>query len=409
MVALGVLILVPLYAQSLAQPPDYVAEGMKALGANQPAAAEPLFRKALEANPFDLQANFNLALVLGMENKDSEAVAAWRKTLGLKPGLYEAELNLGILLIRDHQPGDALSLLKEATDAKPAEFRPHFYYGQALFAAGQFAEAEMQLQAAVTANPKSAAANLGLARSLLKQEKFADAEASFRAAAASDPSFHNALLELAAEYDRTGHSAEAIAILREFPSNPMASKRMAELLVASGNAKAAIPALEATVAQTPTTKNQMALIDAYRDAGMRDKMLAQLKIATESDQQNYDLHMSYGRNLRDQRQFRPAAGQFQAAANLMPDSVEALNELAGVLILAEEYDAGLAALDRVHALGKEIPGDFYLRAITLDKLRRNKPALEAYKQFLAVAGGKYPDDEFRARQRVLLLQRELGK
>lgn len=409
MVAMGVLILVPLYAQSLAQPPDYLAQGMQALDANQPAAAEPLFRKALEANPSDLQANFNLALVLGMENKDPEAVAAWRKTLELKPGLYEADLNLGILLIRDHQPGDALLLLKEASDAKPSEFRPHFYYGQALFDAGQFSEAETQFRTAITANPKSAPANLGLARSLLKQEKFADSEASFRAAAAIDPSFHNALLELAAEYDRTGHSAEAISILRDFPSNPTASKRMAELLVASGNAKAAIPALEATVAQTPTTKNQMALIDAYRDAGMHDKMLAQLKIASDSDPQNFDLHMSYGRNLRDQRQFRAAAAQFQAAANLRQDSVEALNELAGVLILAEEYDAGLAALDRVHALGKEIPGDFYLRAITLDKLRRNKPALEAYKQFLAMAGGKFPDDEFRARQRVIILQRELGK
>lgn len=409
MVAMGVLILVPLYAQSMAQPPDYNAQGLKALDANQPAVAEPLFRKALEANPSDLQANFNLALVLGMENKDAEAVAAWRKTLELKPGLYEADLNLGILLIRGHQPGDALPLLKEAAGAKPSEFRPHFYYGQALFDAGQFTEAEAEFRAALAANPKSAGANLGLARSLLKQQKFPESETAFRAAAALDPSFHNSLLELAAEYDRTGHSAEAIAILREFPSNPTASKRMAELLVASGNAKDAIPTLEATVAQTPTTKNQMALIDAYRDAGMRDKMLAQLKIATESDPQNFDLHMSYGRNLRDQRQFRAAAGQFQAAARLRPDSAEVLNELAGVLILAEEYDAGLAALDRVHALGKDIPGDFYLRAITLDKLRRPKPALEAYKQFLAVAGGKYPDDEFRARQRVIILERELGK
>jgi tetratricopeptide (TPR) repeat protein len=406
---MGVLILVPLYAQSLAQPPDYLAQGMKALDANQPAVAEPLFRKALDANPSDLPANFNLALVLGMENKDSDAVAAWRKTLELKPGLYEADLNLGILLTRDHQPDDALPLLKEAAEAKPSEFRPRFYYGEALFDAGQFADAESQFRAAITANPKSAGADLGLARSLLKQEKFADAEAGFRAAATLDPSFRNALLELAAEYDRTGHSEEAIAILREFPNNPTASKRMAELLVATGNAKGAIPALEATVAQTPTTKNQMALIDAYRDAGMLDKMLAQLKIATESDPENFELHMSYGRNLRDHHQYRAAAAQFQGAARLKPDSVEAMNELAGVLILAEEYDAGLAALDRVHALGKEIPGDFYLRAITLDKLRRDKPALAAYKQFLAAAGGKYPDDEFRARQRVIILERKLGK
>ncbi|HVW10615.1 MAG TPA: tetratricopeptide repeat protein, partial [Bryobacteraceae bacterium] len=138
---LGVLILLPLYAQSPAPPPDSLAQGLKALDANQPAAAESLFRKALEANPSDLQANFDLALVLGMEHKDADAVAAWRKTLELKPGLYEAELNLGILLTRDHQPGDALPLLKQAADAKPSEFRTRFYYGQALFDAGEFADA----------------------------------------------------------------------------------------------------------------------------------------------------------------------------------------------------------------------------------------------------------------------------
>jgi cytochrome c-type biogenesis protein CcmH/NrfG len=41
--------------------------------------------------------------------------------------------------------------------------------------------------------------------------------------------------------------------------------------------------------------------------------------------------MRYGRALRDQHQFIPAANQFAAAAKLQPDSKEAWNELAGVL------------------------------------------------------------------------------
>ena len=51
----------------------------------------------MDADPADIQAQFNLALVLGMEGKDTEAIAVYRKTLELKPALYEADLNLGII------------------------------------------------------------------------------------------------------------------------------------------------------------------------------------------------------------------------------------------------------------------------------------------------------------------------
>jgi hypothetical protein len=48
-----------------------------------------------------------------------------------------------------------------------------------------------------------------------------------------------------------------------------------------------------------------------------------------------------------------------------------------------------------------------MRAITLDKMRQLKPALEAYEQFLAVSQGKHPDQEFQARQRVRIIRHQL--
>ena len=114
--------------------------------------------------------------------------------------------------------------------------------------------------------------------------------------------------------------------------------------------------------------------------------------------------MELGRALRDQRKFAAAAGQFTAAAKLRPDSVKAWNELASALVINENYAECLAALDHVRALGQEVPGDFYFRALSLDRLRRLKPAVEAYQQFLAVAGGKFPDQEFLARQRIRILE-----
>jgi len=70
---------------------------------------------------------------------------------------------------------------------------------------------------------------------------------------------------------------------------------------------------------------------------------------------------------------------------------------------------GLAALDRVHALGAETAGHYYLRAITLDRLQRSKEALEAYNKFLAASQNVNPDQEFIARQRVKVLEKELGR
>src|SRR3954462_13599892 len=108
----------------LLQTPDYTADGLKALDENKVETAAQLFAKAVEADPKDYGAHFNLALAYSLLGKDSEGVAEYRKALELKPGLYEAELNAGILLMRQKNPADALPLLAQAAEQKPDEFRP---------------------------------------------------------------------------------------------------------------------------------------------------------------------------------------------------------------------------------------------------------------------------------------------
>jgi tetratricopeptide (TPR) repeat protein len=391
-----------------APPPDSLGEGLRALDANQPAVAEALLRQAVAADPGDFAVHFNLALALSLQSKDAEAIAELRRTLEIKPGLYEADLNLGILLLRGKQPGAALPPLKEAADLKPKESRPNLFLAQALFETADFAAAESHYRAAAEADPKSAGAELGLARSLVKQSKLPDAAGHFSAAASLDPRFRDALLELASEYENSRQASAAMAIYRQFPENAEAKRRLAQLLLDNGDA-AAIPGLEESVRANPSPANRLALADAYRLAKEPDKVVEQLQLAVASDPSNYDIRMDLGRVLRDQRKFAAAAGQFAAAAKLRPHSVKAWNELATALVINENYAEGLAALDRVRALGQEVPGDYYFRALSLDRLRQLKPAVEAYQQFLAIAGGKFPDQEFLARQRIRILENELRK
>lgn len=388
---------------------DYQSAGIKALEAKQYAEAARLFSEAVAADPKDYAAHFHLALALSLAGKDAEAVPEYQKTLELKPGLYQAELNLGMVLVRQKRDREAVPHLDTAVKAKPEQFRPQWLLSEALSATGDFAEAERHYRAALGIDPKSAAAEVGLGRAQARQNRLAEGAEHFRKAAELDASFSDALLELAGLYEQNHQPQQAIDIYQKFPENGAAQERLGELLIETNRFAEAIPYLEKAVARDATAANRLALATAYRMNKEPQKAVVQFEKAVAADPENYTLRMDYGRALRDQRQYIAAANQFAAAAQKKPDSRDAWNELAGVLTLAEQYPQALGALDRVKALGQEIPGDYYLRAIILDKLRQFKPALESYKNFLAASGGKNPDEEFKARQRVRIIETMLHK
>ena len=119
--------------------------------------------------------------------------------------------------------------------------------------------------------------------------------------------------------------------------------------------------------------------------------------------------MMYARALRDGKQLSAAATQFSEAVKLKPGSAQAWSELASVLYLMGRYPPSLEAFDRARQLGEDTPGNWFLRANILDKLKQLKPALEAYQRFLSISQGKNPDQEFQARQRVRIIRNELEK
>jgi len=146
----------------LAQAPDYVADGLKALDAGKSDAAVELFTKAIAADPADYSAHFNLALAYSMSNKDEQAIPEYRKTLELRPGLYEAQLNLSISLLNTHDPAAAIPYLKDAVQQKLNEFRPSYYLGDALLATNELAGAAVAYARAIELDAASAGAELGL-------------------------------------------------------------------------------------------------------------------------------------------------------------------------------------------------------------------------------------------------------
>jgi tetratricopeptide (TPR) repeat protein len=396
-----------LLALLLAQSADFETAGKKALEARTYPEAVAAFRQAVAADPKDYAAHFNLGFAYTMSGKDAQAVDEYKTVLELHPGVFEAQLNLGVSLLR----------------------------------LNRFAEAETAYRAALSIKVVSAAAEEGLGRALARQQagpgsarspdspgtqgctepgsvvrvcspevgKLAEAEVHYRRAVALDPTYMSSLLDLAALYEANHWTAEAIAVFREFPADAAAQERMGALLLESGHSADAIPPLEFAVAKSPTQANRLALAQAYakeKQLGKAEPLAAAALVQSPEDDA---MRMFYGRLLRDQRKFTEAAAQFQEVTTREPRSVEAWNELAGVLLVADRFQQALTAFDHVRALGAETTPDFFFRALAHDHLHQAKDALDNYNRFLAASKGAFPDQEFQARQRVLVLEKELGK
>ena len=393
----------------LALQSNFYEQGLKALDEKQYQKAVDDFINAIAAEPKDYALHFNLALAYSLMGKDAEAIPEYKKALELKPGLYQAELNLGISLVRSKQPADAVQYLTAAAAEKPKEFRPNLYLATALLQSGDFAKAEQAYQTVLALDPKSPDAELGLAHALAKQNRLSDATPHFQKAAELSPNYRDDLLELASLYEDQKQANEAIAIYQQFPENPGAQERLGVLLLASGQPADAIAHFQASVAKSPTAANRTALATAYLKNKEPDKALPLLEQVLASNPNDFDLRMLHGRVLRDQRKFPEAANDFLLAAKIKPDSAEAWSELSSVLVVAEDYPAALAALDRVAALHAEKPGHVFYRAIVLDKINQKQQALESYQRFLAMSNGQNPNEEFKARQRIRILESELHK
>ncbi|MBM3724248.1 MAG: tetratricopeptide repeat protein [Acidobacteria bacterium] len=392
----------------LAQSPDYVA-GMKALEAAKYEEAAGHFAKAAQAEPTDYAAYFHLGLSHSFLDKHAEAEAAYRKTLELKPGLYEAELNLGVVLLAARKPADAVPLLKSAAEKKPREFRPNFYLAESLRETARPAEAEPVYRAAAEIDPKSAPVQFGLGRTFAALNRVDEAGAAYKRAAQLDPSFRDTLFEMAATYEAAKRNAEAIELYALFPDNATARERMGALQIGTGDNAGAIASLEQAVKLQPDAANRYALATAYLRAKQPEKAAMQIEQALALEPKNLDLRMMYGRLLRDQRKFDPAARHFFAVTQLKPDSLEAWKELSAMLISLENYPQALAAIDRTLALGERSASIHFFRALVLDHMKQYKLAKPDYEKFLAMSQNQFPDEEFKARQRLRVIEKELNR
>jgi protein O-GlcNAc transferase len=376
------------------------------------AALDPL-QKYIAQRPDEPYAHFQLGYAYtGLKRRD-DAKAEFSRAIALDPKMAAAHLNLGLVLM-DSDPGAAADAFRRAAELQPTESRPRFLAGFCLEHAGKFPEAIEQYRAALALSPKDYEARFALGRVLLRSNDAAGAEEQFRAAIATREGAAPARLGLAsallsqkkyeaasdtfAEYlklnpeDRSAHFERASALL----NLSRFDEALAELdLSGAGAAPAADP------------------LKMRGEIYMREKKWKEagdaLKQAISLAPQDSELAEWIGHVEIELRDYPAAVRTLEQAYGRNPQSAEALRDLANAFFLNENYPAALEAMDRLAKLETPMPGSWFVRAICYDKLSRRAEAIEAYQKFLDQDGGQHDTQDFQARHRILVLQRELGQ
>jgi tetratricopeptide (TPR) repeat protein len=377
------------------------------------ASAEPLLRKVIDEDPSNYEAWFDLGFVENGVGKVDDSIAAYRKSVAAKPDVFEANLNLGLQLAKSGQ-GDAEQFLRAATQLKPTS---HVSEGQArawlslahVLEATKPDEALAAYEHAAILQPKDPEPHLAAGLLLEKQEKFSDAEHEYKQALSLDPSASDAVTGLANIYMRGRRFPDAEAELRKLitarPEQAAARIQLGRVLAAEGKNDEAIAELQAGAKLAPADVSlQRDLAELYVTAKKYDLAEASYRTLLTASPNDAALHQDLGKALLEQKKFVDAEKEFLEAVKLKPDLGTGYGDLAFAASENKDYPLTIKALDARVKFLPEIPITYFLRASAYDHLKDFKKAAVNYHLFLNTANGKYPDQEWQAKHRLVAIE-----
>ena len=428
----------PTDATAQPQPDPLRAQADAALDARDFPAALKLLTTLAEKYPADAHLLYDLASTQDALDQNAAAVETYRRAIAADPKFFEPHLALALLLARQSQPKEAqaelttaLALDATGPDAPTPTLKARAYRtlarlelggagssdpaaaSAALLAAlkltpetpddillsAELAESANNLPAAEAAyhrllavtpptDATSPTATAALAHLLIRQKKTAEAEALLTAALAQHPDDTTLNAQLATLYisdDDPAKSALALPMVEKLhaahPDDPTVTRLLARLYSRGGDYAQADPLFAALIAATPpSTAPDPTLLDDRADA------LIHLH------------HPAQAEALLKQAVANPAAFPTKEYLGI------AASHLAFAASQNNDPTATLQALTLRATVLPQSPSALFLAAAAHDKLHEVKVASDLYKQFLTVANGQFPDEEWEARHRLITLE-----
>jgi len=375
-------------------------------------AAEGLLHKLVERDSSSYVAWFDLGFVENALGNVDASIAAYRKSVEAKPDVFESNLNLGLQLAKSGNH-DAEGFLRAATKLKPTshgaegQYRAWLALGHTL-ESSKPEEALAAYQRAAAFQPKETEPHLSAGMLLESEHNAADAEQEYKEAIAIDAK-SDAAIALANLYMHGRRFPEAEDYLRKIlaahPDSAPVEIQLGRVLAAEGKNEEAISSLEAGMKLAPGDEEaHRDLAELYATAGKNDQAEVEYRALVAAHVTDAELHQRLGQALLRQKKFTEAQQEFQTTVKLKPDLGEAYGDLAFAAGENKDYALVIRALDVRAKMLPEIPITYFMRASACDHLKDFKTAAVNYRLFLKTAGGKYPDQEWQAKHRLITIE-----
>lgn len=399
---------------------DQVIAAESAIAGSDWKTAEAKLDTWLAAHPQDARALFDAGYVADAQNRLDDAASLYRRAIAANPKSFEAHLSLGLLLARQGKQTEARPELATATTLNPGDAGP------ALKARAWRALAEIDrpgpghpgnanaatndLLEALKLTPETPADTL-LAASLAEQSgQDSAAEAAYRRVLARDPDSEPANAGLAHLMIRKKQYAEAETFLRaaleKLPDDPSLTAQLATALAAQDKAEA-LPLLQKLHAAHPEdsaiTSMLAQVLGVAGDVAGSDQLYVALLATNPNDA---DTIVAHGQNLVRLGKYAEAVAAFDKATQIDPANSNGWSGLAFAASKTNQPSVTLHALSMRSKFLPENASTYFLWATSYDTLHQKAQAVASYHHFLEAAAGKFPNQEWQARQRLQLLEKK---
>ena len=354
-----------------------------ALGHDTEAATA--YRSALERDANDASARVSLGLLLarGSDRSGAEAeLAAVIKIPHAQPELLARAYRALAQMHLQDKPAQASDELIAALKASPETPEDAALAAEIASALNDSAAAETAYAHAQQLAPADPEVALGYARLLSREKKYTAAETALEPARKAHPENRELLAEYASQELLQGHVDRALPLLEQMhaaqPNDAPIARLLATGYVASGDPAKANPLYTTLLAIEP---NDPGVQVEWADCLIRQRRSSEAEPVLQ----------------RVLVQTSP-----KAAPDLLANA-------AGMLAFAastnHEPEMVLKALATRNVLVPPSAPYTFLAAGAHDTLRHTKQAAEQYRLFLQQAGGRFPDQELQAQQRLAILDR----